>query len=249
MKALITGASTGIGRDMARNLHKRGFDLILVARNGELLNKLKDELGGKPNIIPLDLSCLENCFKLYEMTKSENIDVLINNAGFGTYGASSEVPLETELNMIDLNIKALHTLTKLYLSDFEKRDSGHILNVASIAAFLSGPLMSTYYATKNYVMRLSTAISEELRRKKSNVRISVLCPGPVDTEFNNRAGVNFIISGHSSKFVADYAIKKMLKNKLIIAPGIAIKAGIILQRFVPTKMLLRIAYRLQKCKK
>lgn len=249
MKALITGASTGIGRDMARNLHKRGFDLILVARNEELLNNLKAELDGKPVIIPLDLSCLENCYELYERTKSENIDILINNAGFGTYGASSEVPLETELNMIDLNIKALHALTKLYLSDFEARDSGHILNVASIAAFLSGPLMSTYYATKNYVMRLSTAISEELRRKKSNVHISVLCPGPVDTEFNNRAGVKFIINGHSSKFVADYAIKKMLRNKLIIAPGFAIKLGIVIQRFIPTKLLLRISYRLQKCKK
>jgi short-subunit dehydrogenase len=109
--------------------------------------------------------------------------------------------------------------------------------------------MSTYYATKNYVMRLSTAIFEELHRKKSNVHISVLCPGPVDTEFNSRAGVNFIISGHTSKFVADYAIKKMFKNKLIIAPGILIKAGIFLQRLVPTKLLLRISYRLQKCKK
>jgi short-subunit dehydrogenase len=249
MKALITGASTGIGRDMARNLHKRGIDLILVARNETLLNELKTELENKPSVIPLDLSCEENCRKLYEMTKSENIDILINNAGFGTYGESAQVPLETELNMIDLNIKALHILTKLYLADFEKRGSGYVLNVASVAAFLSGPLMSTYYATKNYVMRLSTAIFEELRRKKSNVHISVLCPGPVDTEFNSRAGVNFIISGHTSKFVADYAIKKMFKNKLIIAPGILIKAGIFLQRLVPTKLLLRISYRLQKCKK
>lgn len=249
MKALITGASTGIGRDMARNLHARGAELILVARSTQKLEELKGELGGKPRIISLDLSAPENCYKLYEMTKDENIDILINNAGFGAYGLSSHVTLETELNMIDLNIKAVHILTKLYLADFEKRNSGHIMNVASIAGFLSGPLMSTYYATKGYVLKFSTAIYEELRRKNSNVHISVLCPGPVDTEFNNRAGVNFMISGHTGKYVADYALKKMFKKKLLIIPGGLIKTGAFLQRLVPTKLLLKICYMLQSCKK
>ena len=249
MKALITGASTGIGRDMARVLHKMGAELILVARNTALLEELKAELGGNPGIIAIDLSSPENCYALFDMTKDEDIDILINNAGFGTYGESSTVPLETELNMIDLNIKAVHILTKLFLEKFEKRDSGHIMNVASIAGFLSGPLMSTYYATKGYVVKFSTALFEELRRKGSHVHISVLCPGPVDTEFNNRAGVSFIINGHKSSFVAEYAIKKMFKNKLIIAPGFFIKLGIVLQRFVPTKLLLKISYMLQRCKK
>ncbi len=249
MKALITGASTGIGRDMARILHKQNIELVLVARNLELLETLKAELDGKPEIISLDLSIEDNCHKLYEVTKDKNIDILINNAGFGSYGLSSDVPLETELNMIDLNIKAVHILTKLFLEDFEAKDSGYIMNVASVAAFLSGPLMSTYYSTKAYVMRLSTALCEELRRKKSNVHISVLCPGPVDTEFNNRANVSFIINGHSSEFVAEYAVKKMFKNKLIVAPGLLIKLGIFLCRLVPTKLLLRISYRLQSCKK
>lgn len=249
MKALITGASTGIGRDMARNLHARGAELILVARSTEKLEEIKGELGGKPHIISLDLSDPENCQKLYEMTKDENIDILINNAGFGAYGLSSQVALETELNMIDLNIKAVHILTKLYLADFEKRNSGYIMNVASIAGFLSGPLMSTYYATKGYVLKFTTAIYEELRRKKSNVHISVLCPGPVDTEFNNRAGVNFMISGHTGKFVADYALKKMFKKKLLILPGGLIKAGAFFQRLVPAKLLLKICYMLQTCKK
>ncbi len=249
MKALITGASTGIGRDMARNLYARGAELVLVARNTEKLEELKNELGGKPRIISLDLSDPESCYKLYEMTKAENIDILINNAGFGAYGLSAEVPLETELNMIDLNIKAVHILTKLFLAEFEERNSGYIMNVASIAGFLSGPLMSTYYATKGYVLKFTTAIYEELRRKKSNVHICALCPGPVDTEFNNRAGVNFIINGHTGKFVADYAIKKMLRKKLLILPGGLIKAGAILQRFVPTKLLLKICYMLQSCKK
>ncbi len=249
MKALITGASTGIGRDMARNLHARGADLILVARSTQKLEEIKSELGGKPQIISLDLSAPENCHKLYEMTKNENIDILINNAGFGAYGLSSHVALETELNMIDLNIKAVHILTKLYLADFEKRNSGYIMNVASIAGFLSGPLMSTYYATKGYVLKFSTAIYEELRRKKSNVHISVLCPGPVDTEFNNRAGVSFMISGHTGKYVADYALKKMFTKKLLILPGGLIKAGAFFQRLVPTKLLLKICYMLQSCKK
>ncbi len=249
MKALITGASTGIGRDMARNLHTHGAELILVARSTEKLEELKGELGGKPRIISLDLSVAENCYQLYELTKGENIDILINNAGFGAWGESSQVPLETELNMIDLNIKAVHILTKLYLADFEKRNSGYIMNVASIAGFLSGPLMSTYYATKGYVLKFTTAIYEELRRKKSNVHICALCPGPVDTEFNNRAGVNFMISGHTGKFVADYALKKMFRKKLLIIPGWLIKAGALLQRLVPTKLLLKICYMLQTCKK
>ena len=123
------------------------------------------------------------------------------------------------------------------------------MNVASIAGFLSGPLMSTYYATKGYVLKFTTAIYEELRRKKSNVHICALCPGPVDTEFNNRAGVNFMISGHTGKFVADYALKKMFKKKLLILPGWLIKTGAFFQRLVPTKLLLRICYMLQTCKK
>ena len=249
MKALITGASTGIGRDMARYLHSCGTDLILVARSTNLLEELKAELDGKPRIITLDLSTEENCRQLYEQTKTEEIDILINNAGFGTYGFSSDVDLDTELNMIDLNIKALHILTKLFVADFEKRNSGYILNVASVAGFLSGPLMSTYYATKGYVVKFSTALYEELRRKKKNVHISVLCPGPVATEFNNRAGVRFMISGLSSKFVAQYALKKMFKRKLLIFPGVVIKAGVFLQRLIPTKLLLKICYFLQSCKK
>lgn len=249
MKALITGASTGIGRDMARYLHSCGTDLILVARSTNLLEELKAELDGKPRIITLDLSTEENCRQLYEQTKTEEIDILINNAGFGTYGFSSDVDLDTELNMIDLNIKALHILTKLFVADFEKRNSGYVLNVASVAGFLSGPLMSTYYATKGYVVKLSTALYEELRRKKKNVHISVLCPGPVATEFNNRAGVRFMISGLSSKFVAQYALKKMFKGKLLIFPGVVVKAGVFLQRLIPTKLLLKICYFLQRCKK
>ncbi len=249
MKALITGASTGIGRDMAKNLHKRGAELILVARSEQRLNTLKSELDGKPEVIALDLSSPENCTRLFEMTKGEKIDILINNAGFGTLGEFTEIPLETELNMIDLNITALHILTKLFLEDFEKRDSGYILNVASIAGFLSGPLMATYYATKGYVLKLSLALSEELRQKGSRVSVSVLCPGPVATEFDSRAGVKSSLSGLSAKYVADYGIKRMFKRKTVIVPGFSTRAGVFFQRFVPQKLLLRICYKTQNKKR
>ncbi len=249
MKALITGASTGIGRDMARNLHARGIELVLVARSAQKLEELKKELNGKPHIISLDLSKEENCFKLYNETKDKSIDILINNAGFGTLGDYSEAELETELNMIDLNIKALHILTKLFVKDFEKRNSGYIMNVASIAAFMSGPLMATYYATKGYVLKYSTALYEELRQNRKNVHISVLCPGPVSTEFDRRAGVKSSLGGLSSKKVADYAIKKMFKGKLHIIPGLSVKAGVFFQRFAPSKLLLKVCYSTQNRKR
>ncbi len=248
MKVLITGASTGIGRDMARYFHKQEAQLFLVARSEENLLSLKTELGDAPQIIPLDLSIEENCHALYERLKDEGIDILINNAGFGAFGNFTDVPLEKELNMIDLNIKSLHILTKLFLKDFETRNSGYILNVASSAAFLPGPLMSVYYATKAYVMRLTAAIHEELRRKKSKVYIGALCPGPVETEFNRTAGVTFSVKPLSSDFVAKYAIKKMFRRKMIIIPGLIIRLGVFAQRFVPTKLLLKISYNIQNGK-
>jgi len=248
--AVITGASSGIGAEFARLLGSRGVYLILSGRNEKALNDLRAEIGRDIcTVISADLSDTKSCIDFFAKCRKYDPDILINNAGFGLYGEFTETSLSKELEMIDVNIKAVHILTKLYLADFEKRNSGYIMNVASIAGFLSGPLMSTYYATKGYVLKFSTAIYEELRRKNSNVHISVLCPGPVDTEFNNRAGVNFMISGHTGKYVADYALKKMFKKKLLIIPGGLIKTGAFLQRLVPTKLLLKICYMLQSCKK
>ena len=248
MKALITGASSGIGADMARVLHKKGIELWLVARRSELLEKLSAELDGKPHIITLDLSSEENCYNLYESLKEENIDILINNAGFGQFGYFSEVPVSREMEMINLNICSLHILTKLFLKDFEKRNSGYILNVASSAAFLPGPLMSVYYSTKAYVLHLTEAIYQELKVKNKNVYIGALCPGPVDTGFNAEANVSFSLKGLSSPYVAEYAIKKMFKGKLIIIPGLKIRLGVFFQRFIPLKILLKISYNIQKGK-
>ena len=245
MIALITGASSGIGRDMARVLANKNYDLILVARDLKSLKELKNELKTNVEIISMDLSDIENCKKLYEQVKNKNIDILINNAGFGDIGLFSKTDIDKELNMIDLNIKAYHILTKLFLKDFIKRDSGYILNVSSSASFQPGPLMATYYSTKAYVTNLTLAIYEELRRTKSNVKISCLCPGPVSTNFNKVANCEFSLNSLSSKYVAEYVIDKMLKNKLLIIPGTTIKLLYLFGRFIPNKLLLRITYNIQ----
>lgn len=251
MIALITGASSGIGRDMARYLNSLGYDLIVVARDIEKLKELKSELNSKNNkkvdIIVKDLGKTQECIDLYENIKKNysNIDILINNAGFGLFGKFINTDLETELNMIDTNIKAVHILTKLFLKDMVEKDKGRILNVSSVAGFLPGPLMSTYYCTKNYVLRLSQAIKEELNKMNSNVKISVLCPGPVNTNFNNVANVRFSLKGLSSEYVAKYAINKMLKNKFIISVGLKIKIVRILSKISPDFINAKVSYNMQ----
>lgn len=248
MKALITGASSGLGKEFAKILSEKGYDLILVARNKTKLEKVKKELKTNVEFIIMDLSIEENLIKLYKKIENKEIDILINNAGFGVFGDFTNTNLQKEINLINTNIKAVHTLTKLFLKKFKIQNHGRILNVASSASFMPGPLMSTYYASKSYVYNLSLAIYEELRREKSNVKISVLCPGPVDTNFNNIAGVEFGVKALKSNFVAKYTIKKMLKNKLIIIPGIKMKFVKFIIRFIPTKLLLKFTYNIQKKK-
>ncbi|MBQ8860465.1 MAG: SDR family oxidoreductase [Ruminococcus sp.] len=250
MRALITGASSGIGRDMARYLASLGWDLVVVARRSERLLSLKEELKDVDVMcITADLSDKDECYRVYEETKGVEIDMLINNAGFGLAGEFVSTDLDTELKMIDTNITALHILTKLYLNDFVKRDSGIILNVASSASFMAGPLLNTYYATKNYVYRLSEAIYQELREKKSKVKISILCPGPIQTEFLDVANVGFVIKGLKSEDVAKLAVDKALKGKLIVIPGVMMKIGKFLLRFTPEKLMLFVSYRIQHKKK
>ena len=167
MKALVTGASSGIGRDMARYLSGLGYDIIAVARDGVHLSKLKEELKTNVETISIDLADTDACKQLYELVKNKNIDVLINNAGFGDFGEFTNTDLDKELNMIDVNIKAMHILAKLFLQDMVKRNNGYILNVASIAGFMPGPLMATYYSTKAYIVRLTQSLYTELKKKKS----------------------------------------------------------------------------------
>lgn len=248
MKILITGASSGIGLDMARYLATMKHELILVAKDKEKLERVQNQLKTKVTIIVADLSNEQKVKELYVLTKKENIDVLINNAGFGDCGFFTETDLNKELDMINTNIKAVHILTKSFLKDMEKKNSGYILNVASSAAFQPGPLMSTYYATKSYVYNLTEGIYYEQKKKKSNVHISVLCPGPVATNFNKVADVKFAVKPLTSKYVAKYAIDKMFQEKMLIIPGFKMKCAKFFGRFVSDKLLLKITYRIQKRK-
>lgn len=248
MKALVTGASSGIGRDMAIYLGSLGYDLILVSRDENRLKETASKIDTNVEIYPIDLCGRDNCFKLYDKFKDENIDVLVNGAGFGLFGNTWETDINKELKMIDLNITAVHILTKLFLQDMVKKDKGYILNIASSAGFLAGPILNTYYASKNYVTKWTMAIYEELRKVKSNVHISCLCPGPVNTNFNKVAGGSFNMKALSSEYVAQYGIDKMFKNKLIIVPGFTVRMGLFFNRFISNKMSLKIVYNIQSKK-
>ena len=244
MRVLITGASSGIGLSMAKYFDELGYELVLITRDKKKINM--GLFNNNVIIEEVDIGDYNNCVKLFN--KYSDIDVLVNNAGFGLFGEFIDTDIYKEMNMIDVNIKALHVLTKLYLKEMIKNDSGHILNVGSIAGFMPGPLMDSYYASKNYVVKLSQGIKEELRRMNSNVGIHVLCPGPVKTNFDNVAGVNFSLRGMDSDFVARYAIDKMLKGKFIIVPGFSIKMLRFVSKVVPDSLLVKMVYNSQKRK-
>lgn len=250
MKALITGASSGIGRDLARILASKGYELVLVARKEEELKKIAQELqnknASKIETIVADLSQIENCKEIHKKVK--NVDLLINNAGFGDCGNFSKTSLEKEINMIDTNVVAYHILMKLYLIDMKERGSGRILNVASIAGFMPGPLMTTYYATKAYIVRITEGIREELKKEKSKIQVSLLCPGPVKTNFNKVANVKFHMREADSMTVAKYAIRKLEKGKFYIVPGMDVKLAKIGAKLIPTPWISKITYQIQKRK-
>lgn len=249
MKALITGASSGIGLDIARYLATKGYELILVSRNREKLEQIQEHLPTKVTIIVADLSNEQRVKDLYVLAKKENIDMLINNAGLGDFGYLTDTDLNKDLELINTNIKAVHILTKHMVKDMEKKDTDtYILNVASSAAFQPGPLMSTYYATKAYVYQLTEALYFEQKKKKTKVHVSVLCPGPVETNFNNVAGVKFAVKPLKSSYVAKYAIDEMFKNKMLIIPGFKMKCAKFFGRFVSDKSKLKMAYNIQKKK-
>lgn len=276
MWALVTGASSGIGRDMARYLYlSLGYNLIIVARNEDKLLELKQELesklqGEKQNqgnskndnanieknkninreiiVIKADLSYLADINNIVEKTKNIDVDLLVNNAGFGVFGNFTTTNLEKEVNLINTNITAVHILTKVFLNKMKSKNKGHILNVASIAGMEPGPLMAAYYASKAYVIRLSRAINKELRKEKSNIKISILCPGPVDTNFNNVANVVFKAPSMPSEKVAKYGIDKTLKGKLIIVPGFLNKCVRFFSKILPDAILEEVAYHIQRRK-
>lgn len=254
MIALVTGASSGIGRDIARELAKRKYNIIAVARNEDALKELKNELEKEyevnVDVRAMNLIDRDGCRKLHDDVKSQYgiIDVLVNDAGFGTCGKFTETDLDKELGMIDTNVVALHILTKLFLIDMVEADKGHILNVASIAGFMPGPLMATYYSTKSYVVRLTQSIRQELFMQGSHVKISALCPGPVKTNFNKVADVKFNLMEADSKYVAKYAVKLMFLNRTLIFPSFFIWMGRLLAKIFPDQISAFVCYFAQRRK-
>ena len=256
MISLITGASSGIGRDMAFEYADRGYDLILVARSFDRLKEVKNEIIKKYDkcnvlIMKCDVSNVESVKNLYNDVRKEfvNIDVLVNNAGFGDCGKFYETDLEKDISMINTNILGLHVLTKLFLQDMVKVNKGYILNIASIAGFMPGPLMATYYSTKAYVVRLTRAIAKELKVVNSKVRIAAFCPGPVNTEFNKNANVIFSLKGQSSSDVAKIGVNGLFKsNKVVYFSSILIRIVACLAKIMPESFMANQAYMTQKRK-
>ena len=247
--AVITGASSGIGTEFAKRLAKEGYNLVLVARRRERLEQLAQELDTECMIMIADLSDMDECKRMMNELESVDIDVFINNAGFGYCGETLTIETETELNMIDLNVKAMHLLAKLALDKMIERNKGYILNVASSAGLLpAGPYMSSYYATKAYVTSYTRGVAEELRRKHSDVYIGCLCPGPVDTEFNKVANVEFALKGITSNYCVRYALKKMKKRKTIIVPTAIMKLSTTMGHMSPRALAVRITSGQQKRK-
>lgn len=254
MRAIVTGASSGIGRDMARYLSKLGYDLILVARDEEKLKKLQEELKKNQKEVEyerVDLANKEACREFHKRVKEKygTVDMLINNAGFGLFGEFEKTDLDVEVSMIQTNVIAVHILTKLFLQDMRKKDQGMILNVGSVAGFLPGPLMATYYATKNYVYRFTESIQYELRKEKSRIVVSVLCPGPVKTNFNQVAKVKFNLKERSSEEIAKYAIDQFLQKKRVIVPGWDIKLARFFSKIIPDRILMIASYHAQDKKR
>lgn len=251
---LITGASKGIGKEFATLLANKKNHLILVARDNKLLKQVKQKLQSKTKritTIKLDLANPLNAKKLYDKTKKYDVDMLINNAGFGLHGEFSKTNLQTEIHMIDLNITTLTILTKLFLKDMIKKDKGKILQVASTASFFAGPLMSVYYATKAYVLSFSLAIAQEIKSK--NITITTLCPGPTKSNFQKAANMGntklFNKNIPSARQVAKYGLTSLKKGKKLAIYGTKNKFLVFLTRFAPRPLLLKAVYFLQKSKK
>ncbi len=238
--AVITGASSGIGMELAKLYASRGYSIVLVARRADRLLELAMSLETDTRVIALDLSERINCESLHEQTKDLDVRLLINCAGFGAAGRFDEIDLDKQIEMTQLNCISLMTLTHMYLNDFKKMDCGTILNVASSAGLLpGGPNMAVYYATKSYVVSLTNAISEELKDMHSNVKIAALCPGPVKTEFNDVAGVRFALNGITPQYCAKCAALGLDKGERIIIPEAKMKLVYALNKILPQSLMLK----------
>lgn len=251
--AVVTGASSGIGTEFARYFAGKGYQLVISARRRERLIQLKRELEGKYDItcdiVTADLLKQEECLQLYEAIRGRRIHVFINNAGFGECGKFAETDLGREMDMVQVNVLAMHRFTKWMVQKFRRQGYGYLLNVASSAGlFPAGPYMAAYYATKAYMASLTRAVAAELLEEKSPVYVGVLCPGPVDTEFNEVANVEFALPGISAKRCVLEAVRGMKKRRIVIVPSVQMKLAVAGQRLLPERCLIGILSHQQKKK-
>ncbi len=256
--ALITGASAGIGLELAHVFARHGHNLILVARSADKLRDLADDLKGRygisARILVKDLSGPGSPAQVLEEIQNQKIsvDILVNNAGFGTYGLFAETNLEKELELIRLNISALTHLAKLFLPGMLARKSGKIMNVASTAAFQPGPLMAVYYASKSYVLSFSEALATEL--SGTGVSVTALCPGPTESEFQKTAGIHenlllFKLTMMKARKVAEIGYAGLMKGKRIVIPGFLNRLLPFGVRIAPRGLVTTIVRRVQKSSK
>lgn len=243
-KILITGATSGIGEAFLKELDCSGKQFVLVARNIEKLNQLQAAIQGEAKIIQCDLSKADDLEKLFNETKDDCFDMIINNAGFGECSLFVDGDINRQVDMIEVNVVALHKIMKYYIPKMNKQ--GIIINVGSVAGLMSGgPYMATYYATKSYVVSLSMALAYEL---KGQVQIACLCPGPVDTNFNKEAGVKHALKGISPNQVVQYCLKKIKQNKVVIIPSLKVRLGYYMSRLLPHRLMISILARGQRSK-
>jgi uncharacterized protein len=251
--ALITGASGGIGYELAKIHAGNGGDLVLVARNKEKLDELKSELeekhGTKVYTIHKDLSLHGAAYEVYNKVNDLNIEIdyLINNAGFGDVKHFAVTDWPKQEKMINLNITTLTHLIRLFLPDMISRGSGKILNVASMASFVPGPTMSVYFASKAYVLSFSEAVAEEVRGK--GITVTALCPGPTESDFHTVAHDGNKAKDRkmpSSREVASYGYWSMMKGKVVAVPGLDNKLLVALIWFLPKRIIVRIVRRIQE---
>ncbi|AYE34378.1 SDR family NAD(P)-dependent oxidoreductase [Clostridium septicum] len=250
---LITGASLGIGKELCKLYAKDGYNLILVARDIDKLKQLKDELK-KYNIcveiLSVDLTGDKSCEQVIDFVnkKSLSVDILINNAGIGSFGYLSEIDVNKELSLIDINIRALTELTKYFLKDMIKNNNGAIMNVASTAAFCAGPKMATYYASKAYVLSFTEALYEEVKDK--GIKVSCLCPGAVNTTFQGKAGIKKRNGADKNLMsvnkVAEIGYKNFNKGKLIIIPGFKNKLLVLINKLLPRAISRKVILMMNK---
>lgn len=246
--ALVTGASVGIGRELAKLAAADGYDLILVARDADALDALSKELPTAAIWFALDLATPDGPELLAQAIESRGIvpELLVNNAGVGAWGLSRDLPLSAELTMVDLNVRALLFLTKRFLPAFIARRRGRILNVASTAAFQPGPYMAVYYATKAFVLHYSEALAHELSGR--GVTVTTLCPGPTRSAFQERAGmqrsslfVGGLLSIATAESVAAAGYRGALAGKRLVVPGLINRILVFSVRFAPRRVATAIA--------